>query len=51
LPNIYNERQLREFAAAPDTPDLTTEELARISELYRANFGLDTVDASAAPAR
>jgi len=42
LPNIYNERQLREFAAAPETPDLTSEELARIKELYRTNFGLET---------
>ncbi len=48
LPNIYNERQLRDFAAAPGTPDLTTEELARIEELYRTNFGLGTVNATAA---
>jgi aryl-alcohol dehydrogenase-like predicted oxidoreductase len=40
LPNIYNDQQLAEFAAAPDTPDLTSEELARIGELRRANFGL-----------
>ena len=39
LPNIYNE-QLTEFAAAADTPDLTREELARIGELSRSNFGL-----------
>jgi aryl-alcohol dehydrogenase-like predicted oxidoreductase len=42
LPNIYDEEQLEEFAAAPDTPDLTREELGRISELYAANFGLET---------
>ena len=42
LPNIYNDQQLAEFAAAPDTPDLTNEELARIGELFRANFGLAT---------
>jgi aryl-alcohol dehydrogenase-like predicted oxidoreductase len=40
LPNIYNDRQLEEFAAAPDTPDLTAAELERLSELYRSNFGL-----------
>ena len=51
LPNIYNERQLREFAAAPDTPDLTDEELTQVSRLYRTNFGLETVAASAATAR
>lgn len=41
LPNIYDEEQLEEFAAAPDTPDLTGEELARIAELYESNFGLE----------
>jgi aryl-alcohol dehydrogenase-like predicted oxidoreductase len=41
LPNIYDEEQLKEFAAAPETPDLTEEELARIEELYENNFGLE----------
>jgi len=41
LPNIYNDQQLAEFAAAPDTPDLTDKEMTRIAELYRTNFGLD----------
>lgn len=41
LPNIYDEEQLEEFAAAPDTPDLTDEEFARINELYDTNFGLE----------
>ena len=41
LPNIYDEEQLEEFAAAPDTPDLTEEELARVEELYENNFGLE----------
>jgi aryl-alcohol dehydrogenase-like predicted oxidoreductase len=40
LPNIYDEEQLEEFAAAPETPDLTQEELARIEALYESNFGL-----------
>ncbi|HZG62031.1 MAG TPA: aldo/keto reductase [Rubrobacteraceae bacterium] len=40
LPNIYDEEQIEEFAAAPETPDLTEEELARIAELYENNFGL-----------
>jgi aryl-alcohol dehydrogenase-like predicted oxidoreductase len=40
LPNIYNEQQLMEFAAAPDTPDLTGAELAQLSELSRTNYGL-----------
>jgi len=40
LPNIYDEEHIEEFASAPDTPDLTGEELARIEELYETNFGL-----------
>ena len=41
LPNIYNEEQIEEFSAAPDTPDLTGEELSRVAELYENNFGLE----------
>jgi aryl-alcohol dehydrogenase-like predicted oxidoreductase len=41
LPNIYDESLLREFAAAPETPDLTAEELARIQQLYAAQFGVE----------
>jgi aryl-alcohol dehydrogenase-like predicted oxidoreductase len=41
LPNIYDEEQLEEFSAAPETPDLTEEELARVKELYENNFGLE----------
>jgi aryl-alcohol dehydrogenase-like predicted oxidoreductase len=41
LPNIYNREQLAEFAKTPDTPALTTDELARIDALYTANFGLE----------
>jgi aryl-alcohol dehydrogenase-like predicted oxidoreductase len=41
LPNMYDEDQLEEFASAPETPDLTGEELARIEELYENNFGLE----------
>jgi aryl-alcohol dehydrogenase-like predicted oxidoreductase len=40
LPNIYNESQLREFAAAPDTTPLSPGELAKIEELHSENFGL-----------
>ncbi|HET7270302.1 MAG TPA: aldo/keto reductase [Rubrobacter sp.] len=46
LPNIYGEEQLDEFAAAPDTPDLTPDELSRIAELYQDNFGLEKQSAS-----
>jgi aryl-alcohol dehydrogenase-like predicted oxidoreductase len=41
LPNIYDRAQLEEFAAAPETPALTSDELARVDALYRANFGID----------
>lgn len=46
LPNVYDEAQLAEFAAAPDTPDLTDEELRRCAVLYAANFGLEPVEAT-----
>lgn len=41
LPNIYNEEQLREFAAAPDKPELSCEEIARVQSLVETNFGLE----------
>lgn len=47
LPNIYNSEQLREFAAAPETPDLTAGELARVAELYTRNFDVQPVVAEA----
>lgn len=40
LPNIYDEPLLEELAAASDTPPLTSEELAQISDLYVRNFDL-----------
>ena len=40
LPNIYDEPLLIELAAASDTPPLTPEELAQISDLYTRNFDL-----------
>jgi diketogulonate reductase-like aldo/keto reductase len=40
LPNIYNGEQLEEFAAASDLPDLTADDLRRIAELQRTNFGV-----------
>ena len=41
LPNIYDDAQLDEFAAAPDVPDLSEEELSRVAELYENDFGLE----------
>src|SRR3712207_3350841 len=40
-PNIYDDEQLEEFAAAPGTPDVSHDELSRIAELYENNFGLE----------
>jgi aryl-alcohol dehydrogenase-like predicted oxidoreductase len=45
LPNIYDEAQLEEFAAAPDTPDLTDKEMERCAALYAENFGLTPAEA------
>jgi aryl-alcohol dehydrogenase-like predicted oxidoreductase len=41
LPNIYNSEQLHEFAAAPDTPELTASELERVAELYASDFAAE----------
>ena len=41
LPNIYEEAQLIEFAKAPDSPALTTDELEKVAELYADNFGVE----------
>jgi aryl-alcohol dehydrogenase-like predicted oxidoreductase len=40
LPNIYDEPFLEEFAATGDVPDLTDDELDRVQQLYKQNFGL-----------
>jgi aryl-alcohol dehydrogenase-like predicted oxidoreductase len=41
LPNIYDEEQLVEFAKAPDTAPLTSDEMTKIEELYSNNFGIE----------
>lgn len=41
LPNIYNEVQLEEFAAASDVPDLTADQVRQVNELYTRNFDLE----------
>ena len=40
LPNIYDDEQLAEFAAASDAPDLDAETLDRVAELAARNFGV-----------
>jgi aryl-alcohol dehydrogenase-like predicted oxidoreductase len=41
LPNIYNEEQLVEFAKAPESPPLTSDDMAKIDNLYAENFGIE----------
>lgn len=41
LPNIYEDAQLDEFAAASDLPDLPEEHMRRIAELAGRNFGVE----------
>ena len=41
LPNIYDDAQLDEFAAASDLPDLSRARMERVAELARANFGVE----------
>ncbi|MEX2236590.1 MAG: aldo/keto reductase [Dehalococcoidia bacterium] len=38
LPNIYNNEQLREFAAASDFPELQPEQVERVNTLYDSEF-------------
>ncbi len=46
LPNIYNEEQLLEFAAASDKPDLSAGDLAQVSDLYEQNFYVEKTPAA-----
>jgi aryl-alcohol dehydrogenase-like predicted oxidoreductase len=41
LPNIYEEAQLVEFAKAPESLPLTTDDMAEIDHLYSDNFGIE----------
>jgi len=41
LPNIYNEEQVREFAATTDCPPLTDDDMKRVAELVANHFGLE----------
>lgn len=41
LPNIYNEGLLKEFTESSELPDLNTNELTRVAELYADNFGVE----------
>jgi aryl-alcohol dehydrogenase-like predicted oxidoreductase len=43
LPTITDARELEEWAAASEQPDLTEGDLARIDELYERNFDVEPV--------
>jgi len=45
LPTVSNAEDLEEWAAASDAPDLTAEDLERVSELYERNFDVEPVSA------
>jgi aryl-alcohol dehydrogenase-like predicted oxidoreductase len=45
LPTVSNAEDLEEWAAASDAPDLTAEDLARVSDLYERNFDVEPVRA------
>jgi aryl-alcohol dehydrogenase-like predicted oxidoreductase len=45
IPTITNEDELREYAGAGAAPELTDDELARVSELYGRNFDVEPVSA------
>ena len=41
LPNVYDDDQVAEFAAASELPDLPAEAMRRVHELDAVNFGVD----------
>jgi len=41
LPNIYDNAQLAEFAAASDAPDLDAAQMERVVQLAATNFGVE----------
>jgi len=43
-PTFRTTDDIDEWAAAPDTPALSDDEMARVEDLYRTNFGVDRDD-------
>jgi len=41
LPNVYDDAQVAEFAAASDLPDLSAADMKRVHELDAVNFGVE----------
>jgi hypothetical protein len=38
LPNITTSHELRDYAAVPDMPPLSSEELSKLDELWKEGF-------------
>jgi aryl-alcohol dehydrogenase-like predicted oxidoreductase len=45
IPTITSEQELRTYAGAAEVPELTSEELQRVAELYRRNFDVEAAAA------
>lgn len=43
-PTFYTAADIEEWAAASETPPLSDDEVERVEELYRSNFGVDRFD-------
>lgn len=41
LPNVYGKDQIKEFADAGDLPSLSSEEMEKLAELWKSNFGVE----------
>jgi hypothetical protein len=41
LPNVYDDEQVAEFAAASGLPELSADDMARVHALDATNFGVD----------
>ncbi len=50
LPNITNMQELTEYAASPDTPDLSIEECEQIDDLWENGFYLEEASPASAEA-
>ena len=44
LPNIYDEKQLAEFATISECPDLSDNKMEQVAALHATNFGIEDDD-------
>ena len=50
MPNITNMEELEEYTFAPETPDVTVEEMERLDDLWEHGFYLEEATPTAAEA-